>query len=91
MSVQKVTIHDLSDPVRNFFEQLAGRGLLVEDETGRACFGVVPYHRATAEQRIGAAADLAELQKQVGDQMRADGRRESELDSLLADEPGDGV
>ena len=86
MSVQKITTNELSAPVRSFLEQLSSGGLLVEDESGQACFGVVPYRQANREQRARAEADLAELQKQVGDQMRAEGRSESELDRLLADE-----
>ena len=47
MEMQRIAINQLSEPVREFLAQVQdGQGIVVEDETGRAQYGVIPYVEA---------------------------------------------
>lgn len=85
--MQKIAISNLSEPVRLFFSQLPkDEGILVEDEKGRACFGVIPYQEASTAQQAAALGRLGELQKRVGDRLAAEGKSEEDLDRILQDD-----
>ena len=82
--MQKITLDQLSEPVRLFLSQVPKTGgVLVEDERGQVCFGVIPYQQASASEQVVARVRLAELQKRVGERLGAQGKSEGELDRIL--------
>lgn len=84
MGMRKVALHELSQDVRSFLAQVAtGEGILVEDETGRARYGVIPYHETPPRQQAAALKRLERLQKKVGTMMRRTGKTEEEFDRLV--------
>lgn len=85
--MEKILITQLSEPVRLFLDQAAQReGMIVEDETGRVRYGIVPYQEASPEERRLASQRLQAIQKMAGDRVRAAGKTEDELDRLLSAE-----
>jgi len=82
--MQKVRLNDLSDPVRSFLAP-AGKGevIIVEDDSGRAAYSVVPIVRASAEIRQRAWNDILRLQQQVGESMKRHGITEDDIDREL--------
>ena len=85
--MQKITLDELSEPVRLFLSQVPKTGgVIVEDGGGRVCFGVIPYQEAPASEQAAARARLAELQQRVGQQFQAQGKSEEELDRILEDD-----
>jgi hypothetical protein len=86
MSMRRVAINDLPEDVRSFLSQVReGEGIMVEDETGRAWAGVVPYDEAPVADQEAALKRLEGLQKKVGKMMKETGRTEEEFDRLLQD------
>jgi len=85
--MQTVRLNDLSDPVRDFLAP-AGKGevIVVEDDSGRAAYSVVPVLRAPSEQRLRAWNDIQRLQERVGESMRRRGVTEDDIDRLLREE-----
>lgn len=85
MPVQRITLDQLSEPVRLFLSQIPKEGgMLVEDERGRVCFGVIPYREASGSEQAAARLRLAELQQRVGERLQ--GKSEEELDRILQDD-----
>jgi len=85
--MRKVTITKLSKPVKDFLAQARkGRGILVQDENGRARFGVVRYVEASAAAKERAWKDIERIQRKVGRMMRKTGKTEEEFDRLLQEE-----
>ncbi len=85
--MQKVTLDQLSEPVKLFLSQVPQTGgMLVEDERGRVCFGVIPYQEAPPEEQTLSRARLADLQQRIGERLRAQDKSEDELDRILQDE-----
>lgn len=83
--MQKVTISELSEPVRLFFSQVPKHdGVLVEDDNGRACFGIIPYNETSEAEQTAAITRLVDLQKRVGERLAAQGKNEDELDRILS-------
>jgi hypothetical protein len=81
--MQKITLDQLSEPVKLFLSQIPKTGgMLVEDDQGRLCFGVIPYQEATASEQSAARVRLGELQVRVGERLLAHGKSEEELDRL---------
>ena len=84
MAMRKVTLTELSRPVRSFLSQVRkGKSLMVEDEQGRARYGVVLYEEAPKRQQDAALRGLARLQAKVGKTMKRRGRTEADFDRLL--------
>ena len=87
MGMRKVTITKLSKPVQDFLAQARrGKGILVEDENGRARFGVIRYSEASAAVKARAWKDIEGIQRKVGRMMRKTGKTEEEFDRLLQEE-----
>ena len=87
MGMRKVSISKLSKPVQAFLSQVQqGEGLLVEDETGRAQYGVILYTEATEEERLEAWTDIEKIRKKVRKQMEERGSTEDELDRILQED-----
>ncbi|HVA50368.1 MAG TPA: hypothetical protein VNH11_28700 [Pirellulales bacterium] len=85
--MQKISMDQLSEPVRLFLSQVPKTGgVLVEDERGRVCFGVIPYQEAPASEQQAARVRLATLQQRVGERLQAQGKSQEELDRLLQDD-----
>lgn len=82
--MQKITLDQLSEPVRMFLSQVPKTGgVIVEDERGQARFGVIPYPDDSAAEQAAARIRLAELQQRVGERLLAQGKSEEELDRIL--------
>lgn len=82
--MEKVRLTSLSEAVRSFLAGVKkGQGLIVEDEQGRARYGVIPYEEATPRQRAAAQKRLQRLQNKVGRMMKRTGKTEEEFDRLL--------
>lgn len=88
MGMQKVAINQLSEPVREFLAQVRnGQGIVVEDEAGRARYGVIPYVEATPEERKRAWERLQQLQQTIGPRLIEQGVTEDDLiRAALADD-----
>lgn len=85
--MEKVVITQLSEPVRLFLDHVNQQeGMLIEDESGRARYGIVPYQEASPEERRRASQRLQVLQKKVGDRLRVAGKTEEDLDRLLREQ-----
>jgi hypothetical protein len=53
--MRKIALHELSQEVQSFLAQVQpGQGIVVEDETGRAQYGIIPYVEASPEERAVA-------------------------------------
>ncbi|MBI2823312.1 MAG: hypothetical protein HYX69_01330 [Planctomycetia bacterium] len=84
MSWQRITITHLSEPVRSFLAKVTeGEGIVVEDESGRARYGVIPCKESTASERAAAMVKLDRLQQKVGDAMRLSGATENDAEKVI--------
>jgi isopentenyl diphosphate isomerase/L-lactate dehydrogenase-like FMN-dependent dehydrogenase len=88
MGMRKVTLRELSSDVQKFLAQAKnGEGLMVEDENGRARYGVIPFVEATAEEKGRAWKELQKLQRQVGKAMTEQGVTDEDVErELLKDD-----
>jgi hypothetical protein len=83
--MQRISLDQLSEPVRLFLSQIPKEGgMLVEDERGRVCFGVIPYRETSESEQAAARRHLAELHERVGERLQ--GKSEGELDRILQDD-----
>lgn len=80
MEMQKIAMSQLSEPVREFLAQIRnGQGLVIEDETGRAQYGVIPYVESPLEERKQAWARIQQLQRNLGRALAEQGLTEDDL------------
>jgi hypothetical protein len=88
MGMQKVKYNQLSEPVREFLARVnVGQGILVEDETGRARYGVVEYIEVSPEEQKRAWAEIQQLQQKTKQAIEEQGGTVDEVERLiLADE-----
>ena len=85
--MKKIRLNDLSEAVRSFFSQASGEeGVMIEDETGRARYGVVPYREASVEEKQQADEALRRLQEKTGQAMREQGVTEEDIDRALQED-----
>lgn len=85
-AMRNTTVTKLSKPVRTFLARARkGRGLVVEDASGRGWVGVVPYDESSRRAQEAAMKRLERIQKKVGRVMRAKGKTEEDFDRLLQD------
>jgi len=84
MGMQKVAINQLSEPVRAFLARVrVGRGIVVEDEAGRARYGVVEYLPASPEERQEAWEHLQQLQQKTKQTIEDQGGTVDEIERLI--------
>lgn len=82
--MKRLALDDLSEPVRLFLSQVPKiGGVLVEDDRGRICFGVIPYQEASATEQHAARERLADLQRRVSERLQTQGKPEEDLDTIL--------
>jgi hypothetical protein len=87
MSMRKVAFRELSRDVRSFLTQVRnGEGIVVEDDKGRARYGIIPYLEATMEERAEARKRIKRLQRKVAKAMKAQGVTEEDVERLLEDD-----
>ena len=87
MGMRKVALRELSRDVQSFLTQVQnGEGIVVEDETGRARYGIIPYLEATAEGKKEAWKRIKQLQRKVGKTMKAQGVTEKDVEHLLLED-----
>lgn len=88
MRIKKVRLTTLSEAVRTFLARVRnGRGLLVEDEKGRAVAQVLPadgqeedaFVEASPKEREAAFKAIKKIQRKVGKSMKAQGVTEEDL------------
>jgi hypothetical protein len=85
--MKTISLHTLSPDVRSFLAQSERvDSLVVEDEAGRARYGVIPYIEHPAAEQEAALRDLETIQRQVGKTMKKHGRTEDDFDHLLQSE-----
>jgi hypothetical protein len=85
--MKTVKLTELDESVRTFLAQVPpGEGIRVDDDAGLPRFSVVPYRRATEEQRLAALARLVEIQRNTRAQMEREGKTEAELDRILQED-----
>ena len=85
--MQRITITQLSEPVRLFLAQvLQSQGVVVEDENGRAQFGVIPYAEATAEEQAAAWEKLRRLQEKTAKAMGSAGVTEHDVEQAILED-----
>jgi hypothetical protein len=83
----KVRLNEVSDDVRAFLNRaFSGGGLVVEDESGRARGGVLPYFEATDTEKREAWKGIERLQQQVAASMARQGITEDAVDQALRDD-----
>lgn len=87
MAMRKVAIKELSGDVRSFLAQVRpGRGIVVEDEKGRAKYGVIPFEGPTAGEQAKAWRDLRQVQREARERMAAQGVTEEDVMQLLLED-----
>ncbi len=78
--MKKILLNDLSEAARNV---LAGVGkdesIVIEDETGAARYGVIPYRQPTAERKQQAWEKLREWQAKAEASMKKHGVTEDDI------------
>src|SRR5439155_7029485 len=93
MRMEKVRLQSLSEPVRSFLSRVrAGKGLVVEDDQGRAVAQVLPANeteasvaatpaaaRSTPAERQQAWKRIQKLQRKVSKSMQAQGVTEDDV------------
>ena len=85
--MKKLKLADLNEAVRSFVTGIGeGESVLVEDETGRARYGVIPFREAPPEEQEAAWQDIQDIQREAGDRMRARGQTEEDLDRILQED-----
>jgi hypothetical protein len=81
-----IQLSEIGQPLLSLLEEDSGKSVLIEDESGRARFAVVPFVEATSAEQRAAIDRLAKLQEKVGRSMAAQGVTEVDLDQLLREE-----
>jgi hypothetical protein len=86
--MKRVRLDELGQTLR---QELAAIGddesMVIEDENGQACYGVIPYRRPSAEQKQRAWERLRRLQVKVGKSIEEQGISEDDvLQELLKDD-----
>lgn len=85
--MDKVRLNDVSKDVRAFLDRaFAGGGVLVEDETGRARGGILPYFEATDAEKRRAWKGMERLQRKVAASMKRQGVTEQDIDRVLLED-----
>jgi hypothetical protein len=82
--MQRIKITELSQPVRSFLARIKKRrGAVVEDESGFARYGVIPY-AAEAER---AWKELEDVRREAAESMRRHGVTEQDVvEQILEDD-----
>jgi len=82
--MKTVKLTELGDDVRDFLDRsLSSGGVVIEAEDGSECGRLLPLRRVAPEERAAAWKRIQEIQKEVGDKMRARGETEADLDRIL--------
>lgn len=82
-----VRLNEVSDDVRTFLNRaFSGGGVLVEDESGRARGGVLPYFEASDEEKRLAWQGMERLQQKVAAAMKRQGVTEDDIDRVLQED-----
>jgi hypothetical protein len=85
--MQRITITQLSEPVRLFLAQvLQSQGVVVEDENGLAQFGVIPYTDASDDVKAAAWEKLRHFQAKTTEAMRSAGVTENDVEQVILED-----
>jgi hypothetical protein len=84
MGMQKVALNQLSEPVQAFLARVrVGQGIVVEDEAGRARYGVVEYVEASAAEQQEAWERLQQLQQKTKQALEEQGGTVDGVERLI--------
>jgi hypothetical protein len=84
MGMQKVALNQLSEPVQEFLARVRdGQGIVVEDEAGRARYGVVEYVEASPAEQKEAWERLQQLQQKTKQAIEDQGGTVDEVERLI--------
>lgn len=87
MDMQRVTISQLSEPIRLFLAQVRqGQGIVVEDESGQAKYGIIPYTDASADDKAAAWKSVQRVQKKAAKGLKASGVSEAEVERAILED-----
>jgi hypothetical protein len=76
----KIRLEELSPALRHQLETIGDdESMVIEDETGQARYGVIPYRRPTSDQKQRAWDKLRQLQTKVAASMQEQGVTEDDL------------
>jgi hypothetical protein len=82
--MQKVALNQLSEPVQEFLARArVGQGIVVEDEAGRARYGVVEYVEASPAEQQKAWERLQQLQQKTKQAIEEQGSTVDEVERLI--------
>ena len=82
--MRKMRFAELSEPVQRFLDQVhGGEGIVVEDDRGRARFGVIPFDEVTMSEQDAAWQRIERAQKAVAQSLQAQNASEADIDRLL--------
>ncbi len=82
--MKKIRFVELSEPVQLFLDQIQrGEGIVVEDESGCARYGVIPYSEATISEQETAWQRIERMQKKVTESLKTHKVSEADIDQLL--------
>ena len=83
--MQKIRLHDLTAPVREFLANAEGEGYLaIEDDQGRLRYGISTAIHSSIEQQKAAWQAIEGMQALVAESMRRQGVGEADVDRLLS-------
>jgi hypothetical protein len=60
-----------------------GQGIVIEDETGQAQYGIIPYVETSPEERAAASKRIKRLQQMTRKAMKEQGVTEADVERLL--------
>src|SRR5262249_53745421 len=84
VGMQKVAFNQLREPVQAFLARArVGQGIVVEDEAGRARYGVVEYVAASPAEQEEASQRLQQLQQKTKRAIEEQGGTVDEVERLI--------
>jgi len=87
MNMQRITISQLSEPIRLFLAQVQqGQGIIVEDESGQAKYGIIPYTEASLDEKAAAWKNVQRVQKKAAKGLKASGVSEADVERAILED-----
>lgn len=85
--MKKIKLTELSEDVRSFLlDALHDDGVMLEDATGRARGGLVPYSEASATERQQSWVSVTDIQEKASAALRDQGLSEGDVVKLVLED-----
>lgn len=85
--MRKIALQKLSKDVRSFLSRVRpGQAIVVEDENGRAKYGVIPFEGPSPAEQAKAWKELRQLQRECRQAMEAQGITEDDVMRVLLED-----